>query len=184
MRVVLWMAMILLAAPAKAQPALGACLAEDRQPTDRVRSCTLALRATITGPQRAQALSARASARLDAILRSLDTPGAAAPAPALFDDALADTQEALRLAVAGDTLVTLAMIRLWRGDLSEEGRTAAVAGNMEGIVAAMTAAIAANPGAWELYVVRGANRRLIGASGANEDFAEARRLLSRPPRSP
>lgn len=177
MRTLLLMVMMLCAVPAEAQPALGACLADDRLPADRIRSCSIALRSTITGPDRAAALSARASARLDLVIGQLDTPGAAAPVAAEFDEALADTEQALRLAVTGDTLVTMALIRLWRGDLSEEGRRAAIAGSMEGIVTAMTTAIAANPNAWELYVVRGSNRRLIGDRGADEDFAEARRLL-------
>jgi len=71
---------------------------------------------------------------------------------------------------------------LWRGDLTAEARDRMMAGDNEGVVVALTAAIAANPSNWELFALRGANRAMIGAPGSDTDFAEARRLLASRPR--
>jgi hypothetical protein len=175
-----------IALPAHAQPALAACADERRPAAARIGSCTEALRLSLPDATRAEALRHRAGARMDVALARSETrtggdPEASLP-PVELDPALEDIRESLRIAPHGDALVTLATIRLWRGDISPAARAAILRRNEDGLLAALSDVIAAEPRNWQAWLLRGANRRLAGLPGAEEDLAQARRLLSAPGR--
>ncbi len=167
--------------PAAAQPALAACEDERRPAEARLGACTMALRLALPEAERARALTARAEVQVTIALRRSEATRATDPEgslpPAALDPALADVQEALRLGAGGDALVQRAMIRLWRGDLSAAARGSVLRGDNEGVVRDLSVEIDAGRGAWEHYLMRGANRAMAGLPGSEADLAEARRLL-------
>ncbi|MEO3473130.1 hypothetical protein AAFN86_14770 [Roseomonas sp. CAU 1739] len=176
------LALMLAALPARAQPALEACADEARPPAARVGTCTMALRLSLPPSARARALTARADAQFTLALQRSETQRAADPEgslpPAALDPALADIGEAISLGAGGEALLLRATLRLWRGDLSPAARRSVLRGDNEAVIRDLTAAIAADPGNWELHAMRGANRSMSGLPGADADFAEARRLLA------
>jgi hypothetical protein len=176
------------AAPARAQPALAACADERRPAAARIGPCTEALRLTLPDAARAEALRHRASARTDVALIALETrrragadPEASLP-PAELDAALEDIRESLRIAPHADALPQLATIWLWRGDISPAARAAILRRDEEALLAALSEVIAERPRSWAALMMRGANRRIAGLPGGQEDIDAAWRLLSGPAR--
>lgn len=186
MKPVVILALLLASAafPARAQPALAACADERRTAEARIESCTQALRLALPDTARAEALRRRAAARLDvALARSAASPRGdleASLPPATLDPALEDIEASLDLTPHGDALMTRAMIGLWRGDISRAARAAALRRDEAGLLAALSAAIAADPRSWEAVLLRGARRAMAGLPGAQEDMARARTLFFGP----